>query len=356
MLIAACVWYKQSAERLRRLCLSMKGEVDAAVFLDGPYRGLSDEEESDRALYHAIADACDEAGIQWAIFPGEIYDSEPDKRTAAAQAAFHHAWKPLATRQHECLGQERWLMVIDSDEFLEGPIDWSLIEKQGTGTIELRNWRDEDGEFKVVDDTPGQGAKMVRILPLMPGLVWGPTHYDVMDAYSGITFIGHEKGLTNTADPCAVFGHDVGPKTIAAEYEAYNDSGRSQAEGKSLRITEVANDGSFLVVRMDEDQQKAEWRLGFLAHFAESMMPMGHGAMHGIVTSITPTEGQPGIVDLLFERRSEEEVQAIIEERKSAEKILQERDAKLMARRKAKKKMKAERFLRRMEAQQRRGR
>ena len=41
MIIAAVIWYRQHPSHLERLLVSLSGRVDGAVFVDGPYRGLS---------------------------------------------------------------------------------------------------------------------------------------------------------------------------------------------------------------------------------------------------------------------------------------------------------------------------
>lgn len=343
MLIAAVIWYNQTQERLDRLVRSLgNGKCDAAVFLDGPFAGLSDVLESPREQYHWIADAAEEIGLQYAVLNHTApWGSEPDKRTAAASAARLIEWEPHE-RRNEALGQEKWILVIDSDEWVESPeFNWALIEQQGTGTISLRNWKDGDWEHGTGDE-----AKMVRILPLLGGLVWGPSHYDVMDAGTGITLLGHDKGLTATNEPCAVFGHDVGAKVIAAEYEAYNNAQRHRHEGKVLRIREVS--GEHVIVRMDSDQAKAEWRIGAIANFPATMMPEGYEAMQGYLVKIEPVEGDSALCDLYFSRRTEDEVKAIIAERREIEALASERNAALLARRKLKKQRKAERLRRRL--------
>lgn len=351
MLIAGVLHYRQSHERLARLIdsfVSPEGNtrVDAAVFLDGPFEGLSDIPGSGDETYKFIWDRCQAIGVQAYVFGPKIWKGEASKRTAAAQAAARVEWQPLAERRNEALGQERWYIVIDSDEWLESDVDWSLVEKQGTGTIILKSWR--DGEWV---DGEGDGSKMVRILPLLPTLVWGPAHYDVMDLTTGIVFLGHEKGLDAPNDPCVTFGHDIGTKTIAAEYEAYNDAARVRHEGKLLRIDGLSDDLSAVYIVMDRDQREADWIDGGLVQFPKEMMPDEwtgtEDKIYGMLTHTADVEDFPEVVRLTFTIISAEEHERQADQRQYLARLQRERDQALMQRREQKRARKRARNARR---------
>jgi hypothetical protein len=353
MLISATIFYGQTRARMKRLIDSLEGKVDAAVFLDGPYKGLASKPSMDETIYPYIAEQCERVGVQYAIFGGEVYDSEPAKRTAALQAARLYEWEPLPQRQNEALGQEKWGIIVDSDEWIETPINWALVEQKGTGTIRLHNW---DGDVRA-PEREGEGATMVRIIPLLGGLVYGPAHYDLMDARTGIVFSGHDKGLAAPNAPCAVLGHDVGPKTIAAEYEAYNDSARADAEGKLLRISEVADDGTYVVVIMDEEQQRLNWQVGAISRFPKKMLPAGtteQETVAAVLEKVEPAD-HPGVMKLFFGFIPDERVDEIVAERQALAQSLAQRDQMLLEHRRRKQARKAAKHARIMDSQRRRG-
>ena len=359
MLIAACIFYGQTRARMARLIASFdNGKIDAAVFLDGPYKGLASKPSMDDSIYPFIAEECEKVGVQYAIFGGEIYDSEPSKRTAALQAARLYEWEPLPERRNEALGHEKWGLIIDSDEWIDSDvIDWRLIEQAGTGTIILQNWK---GDVRAEANVMGDGAKMVRVIPLLGGLVYGPAHYDLMDARSGIVFSGHNKGLDAPNPPCAVLGHDVDTKTIAAEYEAYNDTERAVAEGKMMRVAEVYDDHSGVVVKMDAEGQKMHHAIGTIARFPKHMLPDGFvpegiETLPGLLERIEVADEEHGIVDLHYTFISEEKVDEIVASHQAIANAQTERDQMLLEQRRRKQARKAAKRQRIIDSQRRRG-
>lgn len=296
--VAAVIFYRQTPERLDRMVRSLAGRCQGIVALDGPFVGLSKERMSPLDNYHAIADAADDIGIDWALFEGQDWWGEPQKRTAAALAAWEMG------ERHTPDGT--WVLVLDSDEWLEDDIDWDVVLELGHGTGKMVSYK-----WPERTTAGGDGSLMVRLMPNTGQLVWGPAHFDVRDMSIPKTYIGWEKALANT-DPVAFhIGHDLGEKIIQAEYEAYNDRARLRAEGRMMRVVEDYITGDKLVVRMDTEQINANgWVPGIPVSFNANMLGTPENGF-AEVREIVPVDGIDAC-DIHFERIPKDEADAKI--------------------------------------------
>lgn len=293
--IACCIFYKPDLTKVRRLIESLQGRVAGAVFIDGPYLGLSPEAESSQETIDTIRFAGQDFSVPTRVYKGRVWSSEPAKRTASARAAldFHH---DLEDALDYGGNSQPWFLYIDSDEFLMSDIDWDVVGKYGYGSAILRNW---DG------DTPtgtgeGEGARMARLFPNSPGIVFGPAHYDLMDNELPQTYMGWDVGLVNNMQPAFALGHDQGKKLIETEYQAYNDGIRHMHEGRVLRTVQPSDGESLQVIRVDEDQQeRAGWEVGAVAVF-----DLDRGYFQCV--SVRPTEYE-GVNELDFKPITEAE-------------------------------------------------
>ena len=163
-IVAAVIHYRSDPDELERMARSLAGRVRGAVFLDGPYQGLSSDVKADRQEREAIARALPAgSGVQTRLFRGLVYPSEAVKRTAAARAAIM-----LARDARDLKGESvRWLLVIDTDEELE--TDLEPPEERG-----------RCGVAHITDPSSRLGAvTMIRLHELTDSLVWGPSHIEV---------------------------------------------------------------------------------------------------------------------------------------------------------------------------------
>lgn len=300
-IIAAVIWYKQTPERLERLVRSLKDRCQGIVGLDGPYVGLSADEQSPADNYEAISGTADELGIAWDLFCGQGWTGEPQKRTAAARAALELALnlEPEA---------EPWLLIIDSDEWLLSDINADPVIAYGHGSAQLQSYR--DGEPV---DEGGTGSKMVRLVPNTMHLLWGPAHFDLRDMSIPKTYSGWERALINEEVPAFTLGHDLGEKVIQAEYDAYNDVRRVRAEGKMMRIVEDYQRGADrVVIRMDNEQIASNgWRVDMVVQVNGPLIgreETGYVAIRDIV----PVAGHETLIsDIITERVEDEEAERL---------------------------------------------
>ncbi len=310
--IAALIFYKQTPERLYRCVKSLEGSCDGVVALDGPFAGLQGELCSPIDNYDAIDEAATEIGVTFDIFECDMaWRGEPEKRTAAARAAYN--------LRVVLDGEMPWLLVLDSDEWITTPIDWTNVLPYAHGTARINAYR---------GDTPapgegGDGAKMVRLFPNTPTLLWGPAHYDVRDLSMKKTYSGWEKALTNTDEPCMTIGHDLGEKVIKEEYDAYNDGRRLAAEGKMMRVTEDYTNSDRLVVRMDaESATTNKWEPGLIVTFPGGLVGIKAETGYAEVYEVVPVDGIEA-VDIRMRHVPDEDAKQKIEVRAAVE--IQER-------------------------------
>jgi hypothetical protein len=320
MLISSCIWFMQDEERLGRHIHSLKGRVDGAVFLDGAFEGLSDEPGSPPDMRAFIKAECEKAGVPAAIYPPRFYSGEPAKRTAAARCALQFSYLASTIYPEMDSGDRLYLLTLDSDEWLASDIDTSGFVDDGpyrVGIAKIENWKHESKAF-VRYEAEGDGATMYRILPLLPTLVWGPAHFDVTDSATGHAFIGLEKGLEAVGDPCFTIGHAMDPKVIQTEYDRYNDSDRSAAEGKSLRVYKLVDD-DHVILRTDEESVRDGWRVNQIVMLSEAMF--GGAAGHAIVQHIVPCSNDgvlTGMWDVHLERVTDDKAKRIQQVREYA--------------------------------------
>jgi hypothetical protein len=323
--VAALIWYRQTPERLTRCVRSLTGRVGGVVAVDGPYAGLSDQAMSPLDNYHAIAGA---VGIPWRIYEGQLWGSEPQKRTAAAHVALELA-RDIDPEAFP------WVLVIDSDEWLMSDLSPEVIEAYGMGSCILRAHRGNEA----APGAEGDGAKMVRLIPNSETLMWGPAHYDVRDSRQ--TYTGWEKALNNEQVPAFEMGHDIGEKVIAAEYDAYNDTRRLEAEGKMMRVVTDYTKGDEIVVRMDNEQIAAgKWAVDVVVNFAGPLIGQEEAGYARVVEILPVTED---ISDIHLERLENEAAHKLI--RANAEVAIEQRilQQQLLAKRMQKRARKAER-------------
>ena len=101
---AAMVWYSESEETLVRCARSLAGFCDELVALGGRWDGFPEIPDDDpEAQANALADACDEIGIEYQIGLG-WWDSQVEKR---------------ADLMREATKDSDWVVVIDGDEYID---------------------------------------------------------------------------------------------------------------------------------------------------------------------------------------------------------------------------------------------
>lgn len=277
--------------------------------MDGPFAGLEGPLCSPDDNYIAIDRAAREIGIECQIrFSGnEPWRGEPEKRTAAARAALD-------------LGP--WVLVLDSDEWITTPIDWSKVLPLGHGTARIHTYR---GDIPAPGEG-GDGARMVRLFPNTPSLLWGPRHFDVRDRSLGKTYSGWEKALSNDDEPCMTIGHDLGEKVIKKEYEAYNDARRLAAEGAMMRVVEDYTNSDRLVVRMDsESAATGGWKAGLIVSFPGALVGIKAETGYAEVAEVVPVDGIEA-VDIRMLHVPDAEAKVKIEANAAAE--IRERQAR----------------------------
>lgn len=194
-MIASVIWYNSHPHLLDRLLCSLVGRVDGVVLLDGPYKGLSDVEDSPRDNYETFERYRDLLDMR--IPPAEIYPSEAAKHEKAARVA--KAEWPEADR----------LLGIDNDEALISDIPsgcplTAALYQEGTLT-----------------------ARMVRVVPLTTTITWGPRHSDIKD---GGTVYWTPDLVSSTTEHQFKILHTPGDKRIQKEYDAYNAAVRPGIE------------------------------------------------------------------------------------------------------------------------------
>jgi hypothetical protein len=213
-----------------------------------------------------------------------------------------------------------WLLVIDSDEWLESDIDWDVVKELGHGTGQMVTYR---GLERAPNDG-GDGALMVRLVPNSESLLWGPAHFDLRDMGIPKTYTGWEKALSNTDKPAFKIGHDLGEKVIQAEYDAYNDRARLAAEGRMMRVVEDYSRGDKIVVRMDKETANANgWEPGLVVSFNAGLL----GQEDKGFAEVSHLEDVPGIeaYDIHFDRIAKEDEEAKV--RANAEREIAKRVA-----------------------------
>lgn len=199
-IVASVIYYRPLVDDLARLLDSLQGRVAAAVFVDGPFDGVSSDVKSIRYEREAIERFAETTPTYAA--ESRVWADEAEKRTFAAQVAYQ-LFSDVASH----------LLVIDSDEALETDVP---IPPGG-----------QLGVARIIDPHKERGgATMIRLHELSAGLRWGPAHFEVSNY-----------GLRYATPHCLpdlahsfVIRHYGLPVKPHAGYQRYNDQLRMRRE------------------------------------------------------------------------------------------------------------------------------
>ena len=208
MICAAVIYYRADLKDLQRLCDSLVGRVDCAVFVDGPFEGVSKDVKTIRAERDILGSFRNR--VPSYISVAHVFPDEAAKRTFAARLAY----ESFNTASH--------LLVIDSDEELLTRVPIPEPSRLGVARIIDRNHVDG-------------GATMIRLHELTPDITWGPSHFEVMN-----------HGLRYSTPFCRPelphsfkIAHHSHPVKEHEGYEQYNKKIRPTVEGRHRRPPEV---------------------------------------------------------------------------------------------------------------------